>query len=89
MIMDSLSEAEKEYMESEIKKHAERLSLDMNLRLLCDISLNLQDSVLWVDSISVTGITYPKQKQMQHTGIKRCRSKIMGFFKKLFRHDKR
>jgi hypothetical protein len=80
-----LPESEQVYME-----HAEGLADDMNLRLLCDMPLHGSDTILWVESITVTGITYPpqinKKPQKKKFGIGRLKEAAAGFFRNLFRH---
>jgi hypothetical protein len=44
----------------EIRKHAEELALEMNLRLICEMPLSDKEPLLWVESICVTDIVYPQ-----------------------------
>jgi hypothetical protein len=75
--------------EAEIRDYIEKLVFDMNLELLCDFPLHDAGNILWVESILVTGITYPCTVEKKETKTGKLKTAITGFFKNLFRHKKR
>lgn len=57
-------EAEKNRTGQLLLRHAEGLALEMNLRLLEEWDVTAEagaDTVLWVDSFTITGITYARR----------------------------
>lgn len=76
--LKGLSEEERQILKQAIYEDAECLAEEMNLRLLCDAP-NGAETILWVESVSVTDICYIPRKRKR---------KIMAIIYKLFKRKK-
>lgn len=75
---------EKELLEREILLWARDLAWEMNLRLLLDEELGLgkEDRILFVESISVTGIQGPAKRKSGKKGEESLFERIKLYFKR-------
>lgn len=75
---------EKELLEREILLWARDLAWEMNLRLLLDDELGLgkEDRILFVESVSVTGIQSPAKRKSGKKGKKSLFERIKLYFKR-------
>lgn len=75
---------EKELLEREILLWARELAWEMNLRLLLDDELGLgkEDRILFVESVSVTGIQSPVERKSVKKGKKGLFERIKLYFKR-------
>lgn len=75
---------EKELLEREILLWARELAWEMNLRLLLDEELGLgkEERILFVESVSVTGVRSPAKRKSVKKGKKSLFERIKQYFKR-------
>ena len=77
---------EREGYRREILLHARELATEINLRLLSDGELKGEDSVFFVESVTVTGIAYPVKRRKSFLGrIRLSMKKAFTYIHRLLR----